>query len=194
MDPSSQQSWKNCLEVIIGEIDSVISRSGEHSLRVANWCKLVAERVGIQGEALQIIYLGALFHDIGKIGVPKSILCKEGPLNKKEWEIMELHPVIGANIVQTSCPMATVIPIIHAHQERFDGRGYPSRLGGEHIPLGARILAVADAYDAMTDDRPYRGARSSEDAIEEIVINRGYQFDPQVVDVFLNLLQGDEVL
>ena len=189
MEITSEKNWIHFLELISGDVDSVTSASGAHSYRVANWVRLIAERLGIRGEALQMNYLGALFHDIGKIGVPKEILVKEGPLNYREWEVMELHPTIGANIARATCSMRSVVSIIETHQERYDGYGYPGGLGGDHIPLGARILTVVDAYDAMTDDRPYRDARSHETALDEIVQNRGFQFDPYVVDVFLDVFK-----
>lgn len=193
MEFSSENNWIHFLELIIGDVDSVTSASGAHSYRVANWVRLIAERLGIRGETLQMIYLGALFHDIGKIGVPMEILIKEGPLDHREWEVMELHPIIGANIARATCSLGSVVSIIEAHQERYDGYGYPNGLGGDHIPLGARILAVVDAYDAMTDDRPYRDARSPQAALDEIVQNRGFQFDPRVVDLFLDILQDKPV-
>jgi putative nucleotidyltransferase with HDIG domain len=190
---SSQKNWIDFLERIIGEVDAYISASGAHSYRVASWVRLIAERLGIHGEALEMIYLGALLHDIGKIGVPNEILIKEGPLNHREWEVMELHPTIGANIARATRSRDPVVSIIEAHQERYDGYGYPYGLGGDHIPLGARILAVVDAYDAMIDDRPYREARSSEAALAEIQQNRGFQFDPRVVDVFLEVIKDAPV-
>jgi putative nucleotidyltransferase with HDIG domain len=193
MEFTSENNWIHFLERITGDVDTVISASGAHSYRVANWVHLIAERLGIRGEALQMIYLGALFHDIGKIGIPKEILVKEGPLNHREWDVMELHPIIGANIARATCSLASVVSIIEAHQERYDGHGYPNGLGGDHIPLGARILSVVDAYDAMTDDRPYRKARSSDAALREIVQNRGFQFDPRIVDVFFEVLHESAV-
>jgi len=194
MELSSEKNWIHFLERITGEVDSVTSASGAHSYRVANWVRLIAERLGIQGGAIQVIYLGALFHDIGKIGIPKEILVKEGPLSHREWEVMELHPTIGANIARATFSLGSVVSIIEAHQERYDGRGYPNGLGRDYIPLGARILSVVDAYDAMTDDRPYRDARRPEAALDEILQNRGFQFDPRIVDVFLNVLHESAVV
>ena len=150
---------------------------------------MIAHRLGIRGQALQVIYMGALFHDIGKIGIPKEILVKEGPLNHREWEVMELHPTIGANIARATFSMDSVVAIIEAHQERYDGHGYPNRLGGDYIPLGARILSVVDAYDAMIDDRPYREPKSHEEAIAELYYHRGQHFDPTIVDTFYSVLE-----
>ena len=128
MEITSEKNWIHFLELIIGDVDAVTSASGAHSYRVANWVRLIAERLGIRGETLQLIYLGALFHDIGKIGVPKEILVKEGPLNHREWEVMELHPTIGANIARSTCSLGSVVSIIEAHQERHDGYGCSSWL------------------------------------------------------------------
>jgi HD-GYP domain-containing protein (c-di-GMP phosphodiesterase class II) len=131
-----------------------------------------------------------MLHDIGKIGIPKEILTKSGPLSTREWVIMETHPTTGANIVMATKLFRSIVPIIQTHQERFDGKGYPYGIEGDQIPLGARVLSVVDAYDAMTNDRPYRNACSHEDAILEIMLYRGSQCDHQVVDNFLGVL-GD---
>jgi HD-GYP domain-containing protein (c-di-GMP phosphodiesterase class II) len=131
-----------------------------------------------------------VLHDVGKIGIPKDVLVKDGPLSAREWVMMETHPTIGANIVLATKSLKSIIPIIQTHQERFDGKGYPYGIEREQIPLGARVLSVVDAYDAMIDDRPYRNACSHEDAILEIKRCRGSQFDPQVVDAFLGIVEG----
>ncbi len=136
-----------------------------------------ARKLNLDEEETQTIYWAALLHDIGKVGVPEFVLTKNGPLNRREWSVMRLHPTIGANIVCSLKEIAYLAPIIHAHQEKFDGSGYPMGLSGETIPLGARILAVVDAYDAMTDERVYRRARSHEAAIEELKHLRGRQFE-----------------
>src|SRR5262249_35628056 len=136
----------------------------------------------------------SLLHDIGKIGVPEQVLGKQGPLDAQEAEIMQRHPAIGARILEKLDLLKDAAPIVLHHQERWDGDtssaypGYPSGLKGESIPLGARIVAVVDAFDAMTTDRPYRAALSAERAVEELRRQRGRQFDPRVVDVFLQVL------
>ena len=126
-------------------------------------------------------------HDIGKIGVPDDILRKPGELTEQEWALMKRHPVIGAEILALVRPLHRVIPIVKHHQERYDGTGYPDGLAGEEIPLGARILAVVDAYSAMTDDRAYRRGLAPEQAFEELKRGAGTQFDPKVVEEFLKL-------
>jgi HD-GYP domain-containing protein (c-di-GMP phosphodiesterase class II) len=135
-----------------------------------------------------------LLHDVGKIGIPETILHKPGGLDPEEFQRMRDHPEIGARILEDVEGLAEVAPLVRYHQERWDGviggdfPGYPHGLAGEEIPLGARIIAVVDAYDAMTSDRPYRAAKPACDAIEELRRERGHQFDPAVVDAFLTLL------
>lgn len=128
-----------------------------------------------------------MFHDIGKVIVPRKILAKVQPLTPCEWQIIRLHPIVGAGIVCTAKGMPEIAPLVLAHQEKYDGSGYPRRLQGERIPGGARILAVADSYDAITSNRVYRQARSRPEAIEEIGRLSGSHFDPIVVRSFLQL-------
>lgn len=132
---------------------------------------------------------GYLLHDIGKVGIPEHILGKPGPLTREEWEVMRTHPIIGSQILSPIKFFQRAIPIVEAHHERWDGRGYPRGLRGEEIPLPARIFAVSDTFDAMTSDRPYRAALSFEHAVEEIRRCAGRQFDTEVVEAFLDLLE-----
>jgi HD-GYP domain-containing protein (c-di-GMP phosphodiesterase class II) len=120
--------------------------------------------------------------------VPDSILSKAGPLTDQEWELMRLHPTVGATMLSSQGLMDHVVPVIHAHQERYDGGGYPAGLEREFIPLSARILTVVDAYEAMTSPRFYRAPVSPQDAVCELQAEAGSQFDPQIVEVFLGLL------
>jgi HD-GYP domain-containing protein (c-di-GMP phosphodiesterase class II) len=141
-----------------------------------------------------MLHFASLLHDIGKIGIPEHVLGKEGPLDEFEAEVMKRHPAIGARILEKLDLLKDAAPIVLHHQERYDGDldatypGYPGGLTGESIPLGARIVAVVDAFDAMTTDRPYRAALSVERAITELHKERGRQFDPRVVDTFLQVL------
>ena len=123
---------------------------------------------------------GFFLHDIGKVGIPESILCKAGPLTDLEWIVMQSHPNQGARIVEPIPFMGEAVEIVRSHHERFDGGGYPRGLRGEEIPLAARIFAIADSFDAMTSDRPYRSALSTDEAVAEIVAGSGTQFDQSV--------------
>jgi ribonuclease P protein subunit RPR2 len=134
---------------------------------------------------------GFFLHDIGKVGIPEQILCKTGPLTGDEWDIMRTHPVVGAQIVAPITFLTDAVDLVRHHHERFDGSGYPDGLRGEEIPLPARIFAVADSFDAMTSDRPYRGAMRIERAIDEIERGAGSQFDPEVVGAFIGMIQDD---
>jgi putative nucleotidyltransferase with HDIG domain len=130
------------------------------------------------------VRFGAILHDIGKIHIRDDMLRKTGPLNPDEWREMEQHPIVGAEMVKDIPFLAPAIPIIRYHHERWDGKGYPNGLASEAIPLSARIVAVADSYDAMTTDRPYRDALLPHQAYENILLSRGVRYDPRVVDAF----------
>ena len=152
-----------------------------HAQRVANMARVVGERLGLEEPELDVLYRGALVHDIGKIGVPEAILLKAGPLTPDEQRQMEEHPVIGERIVQPLNSGAGLLAIVRNHHERIDGRGYPDGLAGDGIPLGARIVAVCDSYDALINDRPYRKKHSHEEAIGVLVAGAGVQWDSNVV-------------
>lgn len=134
---------------------------------------------------------GFFLHDIGKVGIPESILCKQGPLSPEEWDVMRRHPTIGAHIVAPIRFLGQASLVIRHHHEWFDGSGYPEGLRGDQIPLAARVFAVADSFDAMTSDRPYRPAMRLERALQEIVGGAGTQFDPEVVKVFLDVVEEE---
>jgi HD-GYP domain-containing protein (c-di-GMP phosphodiesterase class II) len=127
---------------------------------------------------------GFLLHDVGKVGVPEAILNKPGPLDEQEWRIMRTHPLLGIQMVAGIKPLGRAVEVVRSHHERWDGGGYPAGLRGEQIPFGARIFSVADAFDAMTSDRPYRRALTVEEAHREILDGGGSQFDPEVVAAF----------
>ena len=153
----------------------------------------LAERIDPELAARPEVGYGFFLHDIGKVGVPESVLCKPGPLDDEEWAVMREHPAIGAQIVSPIRFLAGAVEIVRTHHERWDGLGYPSGLRGEEIPLAARIFAIADSFDAMTSDRPYRPAMPIERALEEIRAGAGTQFDPDVADAFLDLVDDGYV-
>jgi putative two-component system response regulator len=160
-----------------------------HSREVTEYAVAIAKEMGLPVKEIEIIRDAGILHDIGKIGIPDAVLLKPGRLTEEEYEQIKKHPEIGKSILQPVNCLADKIPLIYHHHERVDGTGYPAGLAGENIPLGARILAVADAYQAMTSDRPYRKALSMQIAIGELEKFKGKQFDPQIVDIFLRILK-----
>jgi diguanylate cyclase (GGDEF)-like protein len=163
----------------------------EHASGVAELAVMVGRRLGLQGEALDEIARAAELHDVGKVGVPDAILTKPAPLDGDEWSLIHQHTVLGERILDAAPALRGVARLVRASHERWDGMGYPDRLAGTAIPLGARIVAVCDAYEAMTADRPYRKALPHRVAREELLTNAGTQFDPAVVRAFLAALDDD---
>ena len=162
-----------------------------HSDRVSEYAVLIGRKMGLPEDEIKTLQIGGLFHDIGKIGVPDSILQKEAKLTDDEYSQIKNHPSIGAHILGEAEAFKDIIPIVKHHHERFDGRGYPSRLSGEEIPLLARITAVADTFDAMTSKRSYRNALDIQYVKEEIERCKGTQNNPKIAEVFLEILNND---
>lgn len=162
--------------------------SSPHCVEVSYWVIRIAHLLGLDNISRETIALAAFFHDIGKCLVPAGVLSKPGPLDEQEWGYLDLHPALGAAITAEADEGGRLSPIIAAHHEHYDGRGYPLGLQGEEIPLGARIITVVDAFDVMTRDRCYRKAPGKALALEELQRNKGAQFDPEVVEVFVELL------
>ena len=162
-----------------------------HSDRVSEYSVLIGEKLGLPEDQIKTLRIGGLFHDIGKIGIPDSILLKPDKLSDDEYSQIKNHPSIGAHILGSAEIFKDIIPIVKHHHERYDGNGYPSRLKGEEIPYIARIAAVADTFDAMTSRRSYRGPIDIEHVKEEIKRCEGTQFDPQIAEVFLDILNND---
>ncbi|HSF05634.1 MAG TPA: HD-GYP domain-containing protein [Methylomirabilota bacterium] len=162
-----------------------------HSERVGAWSRALGEALGLGTADAESIAQAGLLHDIGKIGVPEAVLTKTGSLTEPEWQAMRRHPVVGAQIVAPFDFLAAGALIIRHHHERWDGSGYPDGLTGETIPLGARIVAVADVYDALTSDRPYRSALSISKARARLVAEAGVTLDACVVAAFLQLNSAD---
>nr|MBA2240457.1 HD domain-containing protein [Solirubrobacterales bacterium] len=157
---------------------------GSHSEDVSGYVGRVAEGLGLDPKRREELVCASLLHDIGKIGISERILLKPGRLNAEEFGVIQLHPRIGSRLVQQVPSLAPLATFILHHHERYDGSGYPAGLKGEEIPLGARVIGVADAFSAMTSDRPYRGRMSLEEACEELERHAGTQFDPDVVRIF----------
>ena len=159
-----------------------------HSRRVADTALMVAQRLSLSTREQEEIHLAGLFHDIGKIGIQESVLYKEGKLTAEEYEIIKTHVVIGVKILGQIPQFNRITHIIRAHHEFFDGTGYPDGIQGPHVPVGGRILSICDAYDAMTSDRPYRKKLAIDQASGILLRNRGTQFDPKLVPVFLRCM------
>lgn len=161
-----------------------------HSARVTQYAVAIAEKLDLPAEQVEELRLAGLLHDLGKIGVPDSILNKPGRLTEEEYSAIKMHPALSMRIIEPLPHLGSIIPIIYHHHEHFDGSGYTEGRAGEKIPLGARIISVADAFEAMTSDRPYRTALSREEAVAELRRNAGSQFDPGVVTAFIELLES----
>ena len=176
--------YQGMLHILCSALDERDRVTDGHSRRVAELSVIVARELGVTGDALLDIERAGILHDIGKLAVPDAILSKPGPLTSDEWLEMRRHPDVGYHLVRDVPFLRRAAEIVYAHHERFDGMGYPRGLKREETPLGARIFAVVDAYDAMTSDRPYRLAHPHEYALEEIRHHAGTQFDPVVVAAF----------
>ncbi|MBP1595438.1 MAG: Response regulator [Acidobacteria bacterium] len=185
-----EEGYRFTLEALAAALDAREHETRAHSQRVREYASRLARQLGLAGDDLIHLGRGALLHDVGKIGVPDSILLKPGKLTPDEWVHMKRHPQVGYDILQSIRFLAPAAKIVLAHQERWDGTGYPNCLHGDEIPLGARIFAVVDTLDAMTSDRPYRKALSFQTAWEEVYRCSGSQFDPDVVEAFLNIEPG----
>ena len=182
-----EHSYDNTLEAMGDALDLRDAETEGHSRRVTAYTIALARELGLDAEALRVIARGAFLHDIGKIATPDSILLKPGKLDPEEMAIMREHCERGYEMVRKIPFLREASEIVFAHQESFDGGGYPRGLRGEEIPLGARIFAIADTLDAITSDRPYRKGRSFEEARDEIARCAGRQFDPALVNVFLGM-------
>ena len=177
------------LSSIMATLYARSNETEEHASRLLKYTEMIGEKMNLSPSKMDELQLFSLLHDIGKIGIDDRILNKPGELTSDEWEIMKKHPEIGYVITMSSPEFAPIAEYVLSHHERWDGTGYPLGLSGEEIPLLARILAVADAYDAMTEDRVYRKALTKEGAIEEIRINAGIQFDPNIAMAFVELIR-----
>ena len=183
-----QQAYIHTLSALTSAIDAKDSYTHGHSERVTQLSIELAREVSLSAEAIEEIRLAGTLHDIGKIGIPESILNKPGRLTDEEFGVIKSHPDLGVRILANVDFLSKIIPGIKHHHERYDGHGYPTGLKGEEIPLSARIICVADTYDAMTSDRPYRKAMDTRTALEEISRCRNSQFDPSLADAFVQMM------
>jgi response regulator RpfG family c-di-GMP phosphodiesterase len=167
-------------------LDARDPHTSQHSTRVTNLSVAMANILKLSDDEKDVLYIAASLHDIGKVGIPDSILLKPGTLTDEEFMIIKRHPDIGADILKPIPPMSRETEVIRYHHERYDGKGYPSGIGGEEIPLLSRIINLADSYDAMTSDRPYRNGLPMDKAIEEIERCIGSQFDPELAKIFIS--------
>lgn len=180
--------------LVIADTIDARDRMPGHSQRVAELARRLAAHLGLPPQEVELIALAARVHDIGNLGLRSPLFTKPGPLSGVEWREVRTHPEAGARLLRDLPEMAATAPLVLAHHERWDGRGYPCGLSGEEIPLGARIITVADAFDAMTSDRPYRRALPPDVVRAELEEGRGTQFDPRVVDALLELLAREPQL
>jgi putative nucleotidyltransferase with HDIG domain len=184
MHDQLRQAYQRTLETLGEALDVRDTYTGGHSVRIARYAERIAHEAGCDPETIEHIRTAAMLHDIGKIGIPDSILLKPGRLSEREMEMMRSHSLIGARMLRIAGFPDSVVTIVRHLHEHFDGWGYPAGLKGEAIPLGSRILAVADAYEAMTSNRIYRNALTTGDALAELLRFAGSQFDPTIVGVF----------
>ncbi len=179
------------LSALMMALDFRDNETQGHSIRVVEYTERLAKQIGLKEPELTDIRRGAMLHDVGKIGIPDAILRKPGKLNAEEWDCMKLHPKFGYDMLKDIKFLDLPSQIVLSHQERWDGTGYPRGLKGEEIPLGSRIFAAADTFDAMTSDRPYRAAMTYDQARQELLDFSGRQFDPQVVEAFILVPQEE---
>jgi HD-GYP domain-containing protein (c-di-GMP phosphodiesterase class II) len=172
------------IETWVRLLDSWIAETDGHTLRVAMMTQALGSSMGISSEEMLNVRRGALLHDIGKLGIPQTILLKPGALTKEEWDVMRRHPVYAHELIAPIQPLAAVTDIPYCHHENWDGSGYPRGLRGEAIPLAARIFAVADVWDALRADRPYRNGWADEAVYDYIQKQSGKMFDPHVAAAF----------
>jgi putative nucleotidyltransferase with HDIG domain len=184
----------NTVETLIRAIQARDRYTSGHSARVSRYALFIADKFGFSNKEKHELYLASMLHDIGKIGIPDELLNREGKLTGEQMRQIRNHVKVGASMLKALGEMHPIVPLILHHHEAWDGSGYPDGLAGEEIPLMSRILAVADAYDAMTSDRPYRKALSVIDTIEEIKRCSGRSFDPRVVEAFLEVLEEQDVV
>lgn len=180
-----ERAYVATLVALSRALDMRDTETEEHSLRVTRYSLAIGQRLGLTSDALASLELGAMLHDVGKIGIPDAVLRKPGPLTDAEWVIMRQHPRLGFTILSGVEFLASSLEVVLHHHEKWNGNGYPDGLRGETIPLAARIFAVADAFDAITSSRPYKAALPVEEALTRLQRDAGAHFDPAVVEAFV---------
>lgn len=185
-----EQAYLETVQTLRFSVEAKDSYTRGHSDRVSEYSLLIGKYLNLPEKDLKTLQIGGLFHDIGKIGIPDSILLKDSKLTSDEYSEIKNHPSIGAHILSNASIFKEIVPIVKHHHERYDGLGYPAKLKGDSIPLLARITAVADAFDAMTSRRTYRNSLPIDIVKNELEKNKGTQFDPKIADVFLDILKN----
>ncbi len=189
MQEHLEDAYIATLGTLAAALEAKDAYTNDHAAQIAELAAAVCEQLQIASSDMRMIRLAALLHDIGKIGVPETILHKRGPLDEDEWAVMQEHPRIGARILEPVPYFAELVPLVTSSHERYDGTGYPDQLAGADIPLGSRVIAVCDAFHAMTEDRVYRKAVPVDEALREIVRCSGSQFDPSCVEAMLAVVR-----
>jgi putative nucleotidyltransferase with HDIG domain len=189
-----ERAYLQFVETMAEALDARDPYTAGHSLRVAAYSHAIAEALGLADKQAETIRIAARLHDIGKIGIPDSVLQKPSPLTPEEYGLIKLHPQIGRKILEKVGRFDELLGVVELHHENHDGTGYPYRLSGDAIPLSARIVHVADAFDSMITNRQYRAALGVEVAVRELEMNAGTQFDPRIVDTFVRLLRNGGLL
>lgn len=188
-----EQAYLDTIKILRQTVEAKDPYTRGHSDRVSALSVLLGKQLCLGDNDLETLRVGGLFHDIGKIGIPDQVLTKTEKLTNQEFSLIMQHPSIGANILGNTKFFHDIIPIVKHHHERFDGNGYPSKLSGEKIPYLVRIVSIIDAFDAMTSNRSYRKALPMKTVIAEIDKCKGTQFDPEIADTFLKIIDSDEV-
>jgi putative nucleotidyltransferase with HDIG domain len=184
-----EKAYIQTIEILRHVVESRDKETKGHSERVAALAKELAEEMQLSPEDVEMIHVAGLFHDVGKIGIPDSILLKNGPLTNDEFQTIKGHPAEGERIIVSYAPFKKLLSIVRGHHERYNGTGYPDGKAGEEICLGARVIAVADSFDAMMSNRTYRRGLGFDKTLDELKRGKGTQFDPKIVDAFISLIE-----
>ncbi|UCD54635.1 MAG: HD-GYP domain-containing protein [Candidatus Omnitrophota bacterium] len=186
----TQKAYIECIHALVNLAEAKDPYTKRHSIKVSNYAVLLAKKLKLPKEEIETIKLAAILHDVGKLGIKGKVLLKGGSLNRPEYEHVKKHSEMGVEIIKPFRFFNEVILIIRHHHEKYDGSGYPDGLNGKNIPLGSRILAIADCYDALTSRRAYRKAYSSQQAMNIMKKENGSKFDSQLLDIFMSCISS----